>query len=71
VQLEGGSGLEVLRAVRAAMPSVAFVVFSNSSGPAYRKRYLAQGATDFLDKSADFEQLPRAIATAARPAAAH
>lgn len=64
VQLEGGSGLEVLRAVRAAMPSVAFVVFSNSSGPAYRKRYLAQGASRFLDKSEEFEQLPQALATA-------
>ena len=48
VQLEGGSGLQVLRAVRQAAPSVAFVVFSNNSGPAYRKRYLGEGAQRFL-----------------------
>ena len=42
VQLEGGQGLEVLRAVRCAAPQVAFVVFSNNAGPAYRKRYLAR-----------------------------
>ena len=70
VQLEGGTGLEVLKAVRAASPGVAFVVFSNSSGPAYRKRYLAQGATRFLDKSEEFEQLPHAVAAASHRVAA-
>jgi len=71
VQLEGGTGLEVLQAVRAQLPSVAFVVFSNSSGPAYRKRYLAHGAIGFLDKSKDFEQLPRAVTAAFGRRAAH
>ena len=61
VQLEGGSGLQVLRAVRRAEPAIAFVVFSNNAGPAYRKRYLAEGASAFLDKSIDFERLPGAI----------
>lgn len=65
VQLEGGSGLEVLQAVRAANPAIAFVVFSNNAGPAYRKRYLGEGAAGFLDKSCEFEQLPAAIQAAA------
>jgi DNA-binding NarL/FixJ family response regulator len=65
VQLEGGTGLEVLKAVRAADPGVAFVVFSNSTGPAYRKRYLREGASRFLDKSSEFDLLPQALATAA------
>jgi DNA-binding NarL/FixJ family response regulator len=64
VQLEGGTGLEVLKAVRRAQPAIAFVVFSNNSGPAYRKRYLAEGALSFLDKSTEFDQLARAIETA-------
>ncbi len=64
VQLEGGSGLQVLQAVRAADPAIAFVVFSNNANPAYRKRYLGEGATQFLDKSSDFEQLPAAIQAA-------
>jgi DNA-binding NarL/FixJ family response regulator len=67
VQLEGGHGLEVLRAVRAADPQVAFVVLSNNSLPAYRKRYLQSGAAGFLDKSTEFDQLCAAI-TAAHPA---
>jgi two-component system response regulator DesR len=68
VQLEGGAGLDVLRAVRAENPRIAFVVFSNNSGPAYRKRYLAAGATSFLDKSSEFGQLPQAVIHASQPA---
>ena len=63
VQLEGGTGLEVLKAVRGADPGIAFVVFSNNSGPAYRKRYLAEGAARFLDKNADFHELAPVVAT--------
>lgn len=66
VQLEGGSGLQVLKAVRSADPEVAFVVFSNNSAPAYRKRYLGEGAVRFLDKSSEFDQLAQAVATAGR-----
>jgi two-component system response regulator DesR len=68
VQLEGGQGLEVLRVVRAAVPSVAFVVFSNNSHPAYRKRYLAAGASLFLDKSTEFDQLAAAVVSAPQAA---
>lgn len=66
VQLEGGSGLQVLRAVRQAAPDIAFVVFSSNSGPAYRKRYFGEGAEAFLDKSTEFDQLVQAVAKASR-----
>jgi DNA-binding NarL/FixJ family response regulator len=65
VQLEGGSGLEVLKAVRSADPRIVFVVFSNNSGAAYRKRYLAEGAARFLDKCADFDELAPVVAIVA------
>lgn len=71
VQLEGGSGLQVLKAVKSADPAVAFVVFSNNSAPAYRKRYLGEGAVRFLDKSTEFDQLAQAVATAGRRGAVH
>jgi len=64
VQLEGGTGLQVLQAVKRAAPGIAFVVFSNNAGPAYRKRYLGEGATEFLDKSSEFARLARAVAEA-------
>ena len=70
VQLDGGSGLQVLRAVRRVAPGIAFVVFSNHSDPAYRKRYLDEGAHAFLDKSTEFDQLARAV-TQACPTLTH
>jgi DNA-binding NarL/FixJ family response regulator len=64
VQLDGGSGLDVMRAVRAVNPDIAFVVFSNNSLPAYRKRYLQAGAARFLDKSTESDQLVAAVQAA-------
>ncbi len=69
VQLEGGTGLEVLRAVRSAAPDIAVVVFSNTASPAYRKRYLSHGAAGFLDKSTEFDQLAQAVAATVRAGA--
>lgn len=64
IQLRGGSGMQVLREVRKAAPGVAFVVFSNNASPAYRKRYLSEGAMAFLDKSIELDQLAKTVATA-------
>jgi two-component system response regulator DesR len=64
IQLDGGSGLQVLQAVRSADPTVAFVVFSNNSETVYRKRYLLEGAAGFVDKSTEFDPLPEALASA-------
>ncbi|HSV48644.1 MAG TPA: response regulator transcription factor [Ramlibacter sp.] len=70
VQLDGGTGLDVLRAVQASAPGIAFVVFSNHCAAAYRKRYLGAGAAGFLDKSSDFAALAGAV-RAAGSATAH
>lgn len=70
VQLDGGSGLEVLRTVRVAAPDIAFVVFSNHAAPAYRKRYLGEGARQFIDKSTEFDLLAPAVERAAGSATA-
>ena len=68
VQLEGGTGLQVLRAVRQAFPDVAFVVFSINADAAHRKLYLASGAHSYLDKATDFERLVEAVRAASRSA---
>jgi two-component system response regulator DesR len=65
-QLDGGTGLDVLRAVHPAAPDIAFIVFSNSSAPAYRQKYLAAGAVRYLDKNAEFDQLAQAVTDAGR-----
>lgn len=66
IQLQGGTGLEVLRAVRLAAPQIVFVVLSNNSGPAYRKLYRMEGAEGFLDKNAEFDQLAQTVLQLAR-----
>ena len=66
VQLEGGTGLQVLRAVRAVDPAIAFIVFSNNAADCYRKRYLHEGAQRFLDKTSEFDQLATVVERAVR-----
>ena len=67
-KLDGGSGLDVLAALHGVSPEVRFIVFSNSAGDAYRQRYLAAGASRYLDKNAEFDQLAQAVATAGHAA---
>ncbi len=61
VKLEGGLGVDVLRAVRLVAPQTKFIIFSINSGPAYRKMYRIEGAARFLDKNAEFDQLAQVI----------
>lgn len=68
IHLEGGTGLQVLRAVRGRDAHPAFVVFSNTAGPAYRRRYLAEGASAFVDKNSELEQLALAVQAASHHA---
>ncbi|MEO5659598.1 MAG: response regulator transcription factor [Polaromonas sp.] len=69
VQLEGGTGLQVLRAIRQSAPNIAFVIFSNRSDLCYRKCYLGAGAEGFLDKTHEFDQLVQAVVNASHHAA--
>jgi two-component system response regulator DesR len=64
VQLVGGAGLQVLRAVRQIEPGIAFVVFTINADAAFRKRYMAEGARHFLDKVTEFDQLANAVEAA-------
>ena len=61
VELDGGSGLQVLRAVRLLEPGIACVVFTIHADPAFCLRYLAEGARRFLDKASEFDQLANAV----------
>ena len=69
IQLKGGSGLEVLRAVRDVAPATQFVIFSHHSSAGYRDLYLREGAACFLDKNSEFDQLPLAVENAAQRSA--
>jgi DNA-binding NarL/FixJ family response regulator len=61
-QLDGGTGVEVLRAVHPQSPDIAFIVLTNHATPQHRRACLDAGASYFLDKSTEFAQIRSAIA---------
>jgi len=58
LQMPGGSGLDVLRAIRPDHPSLHILICTNYPYPKYREECLTAGADFFLDKSAEFERIP-------------
>jgi DNA-binding NarL/FixJ family response regulator len=58
LHMPGGSGLDVLRAIRTDHPDLYVVIFTNYPYPEYREECLSAGANLFLDKSAEFEKIP-------------
>ena len=61
LQLHTGSGFGILRALHRRSTSPSVVVFTNFAITAYRDTALALGATHFLDKSRDYDRLPRVL----------
>ena len=57
LQLEDGSGLEVLRAVRPASPELHVAVLTNYATDQHRRACVDAGAEYFLDKSSDFPRI--------------
>lgn len=55
IAMPGGSGFNVLQAIR-QQPSAPLVIILTNH-PAYRQRSLAAGANYFFDKSAELDQL--------------
>ena len=58
LEMPGGSGLDVLRAVRQDLPDLQVLICTNYPYPQYRRECLAAGANYFLDKSAEFDKIP-------------
>ena len=58
LQMPGGSGLDVLRAIRPNHPGLHVLICTNYPYPQYREECLRAGANFFLDKSAEFEKIP-------------
>jgi len=57
LQLEDGSGLEVLKAVRPASPAMHVAVLTNYATDQHRRACMDAGAEYFLDKSSDFPRI--------------
>lgn len=58
LHMPGGSGLDVLRAIRTEYPDLFVLICTNFPYPEYREECLTAGANLFLDKSTDFEKIP-------------
>jgi len=57
LQLEDGSGLEVLKAVHPASPALHVAVLTNYATDQHRRACIDAGAEFFLDKSSDFQRI--------------
>jgi DNA-binding NarL/FixJ family response regulator len=58
LQMPGGTGLDVLRAIRADHPRLYVLICTNYPYLQVRDECFAAGANCFLDKSAEFEKIP-------------
>jgi DNA-binding NarL/FixJ family response regulator len=68
LNLKKGSGIDVLRALRADARDIEVYVLTNFATPQYRRACLALGARGFFDKSAEFEKVRDAITARAQKA---
>ena len=66
-QLDGGTGLDVLRGVHPQAPGVVFAILTHHATDQHRRACLEAGATAFFDKATDFAQLRAFIASFPRP----
>ncbi len=57
LQLEDGSGLEVLKAVHPGSPEMHVAVLTNYATDQHRRACMDAGAEYFLDKSSDFPRI--------------
>jgi len=64
IQLEEGSGFDVMRAVRSKAPQVRFYVLTNFAHDGYRRMAEKLGARGFFDKSKEIAALREALAVA-------
>ena len=62
VQLEEGSGFDVLRALHARAPELEVVMLTNYSSYPYRQIAERFGARGFFDKSKEFERVREVVA---------
>jgi DNA-binding NarL/FixJ family response regulator len=58
IRIPGGSGIDVLEAIKKDAPAPIVIVLTNYPYPQYRERCAQAGAEFFLDKSTEFDRIP-------------
>ena len=61
IKLAGGNGIQALAEARRHQPLLLGIVMSNYATPQHQKASAEAGASYFLDKSSDFEQIPQIL----------
>jgi DNA-binding NarL/FixJ family response regulator len=59
IRMPGGSGIDVLRHVKQDKAAPVVIILTNYPYPGYRQKCLQAGADFFLDKSTEFDQIPK------------
>jgi DNA-binding NarL/FixJ family response regulator len=62
IRMPGGSGIDVLQAIKADYPAPVTIMLTNYPYSQYRKRCMEAGADFFLDKSSEFHKVPQVLA---------
>jgi DNA-binding NarL/FixJ family response regulator len=57
LQLADGSGIEVLREVKASRPATSVIVLTNHTGPAFKEMCERHNADFFFDKATELEKV--------------
>jgi DNA-binding NarL/FixJ family response regulator len=63
INLPGINGIELLRYIKQADPSITVIMFTNRGNQYYRDLCKRMGADFFVDKSSGFDQLPGIISS--------
>ncbi|MES2591008.1 MAG: response regulator [Bacteroidota bacterium] len=61
IQLREEKGFELLEYLSTNHPGIAVIMFTNSSSQPYRQKCKKLGAKYFLDKSTEFETIPKIL----------
>ena len=57
IRMPGGSGIDVLKELKARRPEAKVIMLTNYPYPQYREKCMKEGATFFFDKSTEFERV--------------
>lgn len=61
IRMPGGSGIDVLRNIKQNGVGPMVIILTNYPFPGYRQKCLNAGASFFLDKSTEFDQIPKLL----------
>ena len=61
IRMPGGNGIDVLGQIKQIDPSIKVIMFTNYPYSQYRIKCLESGADYFLDKSEEFDKIPKII----------